>query len=330
MTTAVILGSGFSRCAGLPAQTELSSALLGEEFEDPLNHAITKALRRYLRNVFNWRFSDPLPTLEDIFTLIDLSTGTGHNLGRSFTPKRLRALRRMLIYRVFSILDLRFNHSTEIESFLELVLSEDSRRSTDFVVLNWDIVLERHLEFRNTPMSIDYGVNGEPWAGRQPDFDWRVKIAKVHGSSNWVYCDNCRTVFYDKSNKLALTLRAGLTKADLRLFDSGFVDKVFDTVIGLSSSERGCRICGSAVGPHIATFSYRKSFRTHGFSQSWLAADQILTASNKWVFVGYSLPDADYEFKHLLKTAELKFAARAKPPKEITAVLLDDFSAESK
>jgi hypothetical protein len=36
--------------------------------------------------------------------------------------------------------------------------------------------------------------------------------------------------------------------------------------------------------------------------------------SEKWVFIGYSLPAADYEFKHLLKRVQL---ARAIAPKFI-------------
>lgn len=32
----------------------------------------------------------------------------------------------------------------------------------------------------------------------------------------------------------------------------------------------------------------------------------FLANSDHWVFIGYSLPEADYEFKHLLKSAQLR------------------------
>jgi hypothetical protein len=60
------------------------------------------------------------------------------------------------------------------------------------------------------------------------------------------------------------------------------------------------------VSSHIATFSYRKSFRTHAYSSIWHTAEQILADADHWIFVGYSLPKADYELKHLLKVAQLR------------------------
>lgn len=39
--------------------------------------------------------------------------------------------------------------------------------------------------------------------------------------------------------------------------------------------------------------------------KSWFAAEEILRAANRWVFIGYSLPAADYEFKYLLKRTQL-------------------------
>jgi hypothetical protein len=41
------------------------------------------------------------------------------------------------------------------------------------------------------------------------------------------------------------------------------------------------------------------------YESSWAAAEQLLRDSKTWIFVGYSLPAADYEFKHLLKRVQL-------------------------
>jgi hypothetical protein len=48
------------------------------------------------------------------------------------------------------------------------------------------------------------------------------------------------------------------------------------------------------------------------FHQSWNNAEKLLVNAQRWVFVGYSLPAADYEFKYLLKRIELSRAAN--PP----------------
>jgi hypothetical protein len=324
---AVILGAGFSKCADLPLAKEVSNLLFSDQFNTPLDKTITAAIDEFLKNAFYWKNGDPIPLLEDIFTMIDLSANNGHNLGRKFTPKLLRAIRRFLIYRIFQILDQNYQQSVAINTFLNdrLRLLKESRIA--FVVLNWDIVLERHLE-NFSGIGIDYCVDASPWDGGTGHSSVKAKIAKVHGSSNWVYCDNCHALFYDRYRKLSLKIKAGLVKADLRLFDESITGQSYRRNMEDISEQRSCRHCDCAVGPHIATFSYKKSFRTHAFVNSWLAAEKMLSDASKWVFVGYSLPAADYEFKHLLKIYQLRFAKGKIPTKQIEVVLRDDREAE--
>lgn len=317
--TVFILGAGFSKESGLPVTREFADSLLDPAFAEPLDSVITAALEEFLKNCFCWNNSDALPTFEDMFTMIDLSAGSGHSIGRSFTPKRLRAIRRMLIYRLFAILDRSFHHSENIETILQHFVRKPN--TAHFVVLNWDIVLEKYIDGCFFDAAVDYCVDIAGWHGVYIPPDARtVGVAKIHGSANWVYCDNCRSLFFDRDGKLALHIRAGIQKADFRLFDEGFTNNRFDAAVGLVPSARNCRRCQTAVGSHIATFSMRKSFRTHAFTSSWLAAEQILTKAKNWIFLGYSLPDADFEFKNLLKTCQLKWSDNEKYPKEITVV----------
>jgi hypothetical protein len=138
---AFILGAGFSKCAGLPVQAAFSSLLTSDEFNNEIDIAITKAIKDFLKYVFGWNDKSEIPTLEDIFTFIDLSAGSGHHLGIKYKPNMLRALRRMLIYRTFQILDYRFNYSPDIEKLLRHYTKDECF----FLVMNWDIVLEKHL-----------------------------------------------------------------------------------------------------------------------------------------------------------------------------------------
>jgi len=48
------------------------------------------------------------------------------------------------------------------------------------------------------------------------------------------------------------------------------------------------------------------------FERSWLTTERLLHEAETWIFIGYSLPAADYEFKHLLKHVQL---SRGRPPK---------------
>jgi hypothetical protein len=73
-----------------------------------------------------------------------------------------------------------------------------------------------------------------------------------------------------------------------------------------------CCYCGDVeLSTRIATFSYRKALDFPMFHHSWLLAERKLRNSGRWVFIGYSLPSADFEFKYLLKRVEL--ACRPRP-----------------
>jgi hypothetical protein len=58
----------------------------------------------------------------------------------------------------------------------------------------------------------------------------------------------------------------------------------------------------------------------------WQQAFSVLRDSATWLFIGYSLPDADFEFRHLLKSAEK--AQPAPTRKEIRVILNSDCLAE--
>lgn len=328
--TAFILGAGFSKCAGIPIQAEFSSLLLSDEFSSKLDLAITKNLSTFLKDVFGWRCGRMFPALEDIFTCIDLSAATGHHLGIQYTPKMLRAIRRMAIHRIFSVLDRRIESSSDIEQLLRAYTGEKESLK-GFLVLNWDIVLEKHLARLYPAVVPDYACDASDWrnGGIASADVRRVPICKVHGSSNWVYCENCKTLFYDLDEKLSLRTRAGLIKADFRLFDESFRGALFDSCLGIDPQERNCRICKNMVSTHIATFSYRKSFRTHAYPSIWNKAERLLSEADHWVFIGYSLPKADFEIKHLLKVAQLSMAHQRERRKlKIDVVVKGDSARE--
>jgi len=202
-----------------------------------------------------------------------------------------------------------------------------------FVSLNWDIVLEKYID--RYKYDIDYGIGGisskiennklivEETSSNLPS----INIAKVHGSSNWVYCDNCKKLYYALDEKVAKSVYAGIYVEDIkRFYKPGKTPKQLSEIIRDNAQRKKCPYCESAVGSHIATFSYRKSFRTNYFVNSWSFAEKILDESDKWIFVGYSLPDADYEFKHMLKCVQI----RGNSAKQIHAIVKDDKTAENR
>lgn len=318
MKTAIILGAGFSKNSGLPVQSEIPAQLISDNKEAEVEQVFTKILKKFLKNVYGSSDSSNLPNLDDIFTCIDISTNSGHHLGMKYSPLHLRMIRRILVYRVFSILEGYFRPSDDIKTLIGLLHQKFLRNN--YVVLNWDTLLEKYLLSMYPGIGIDYCNEGLPWqSGKDGAGNQIIKIMKIHGSSNWLYCDNCRTLFYDLYDSIPLYKKAGFKRTDLELFED---------FRGVKNAERlltgnRCNLCGNIVSSHIATFSYRKTFRMNSFPSIWNEAEKALSHSDKWIFIGYSLPDADYEFKHLLKISELKFAHTRKNRLTIDLVLLN-------
>ena len=330
--TTFVLGSGFSKNSGLPVQSEFANLLFANDFTSDLDQVITKTLKEFLNNVFRWSEGDYLPTFEDIFTCIDLSSGKNQNLGIKYDPEALRSIQKMIIYRVFSVLDRRFSFSEDIKKLLRFfVKPTDEGSDSNFIVLNWDIVLEKHLMQLGLQSRIDYCCHSYDWINPVDIQQKGIPVCKMHGSSNWVYCKNCKTLFFDLYRKLSLHTKAGLEKSDIRRFDKTFTKKRFYDALGISAQDRECRSCRNMPSTHIVTFSYIKAFDTRIYSSIWGAAEKLLADSNHWVFIGYSLPEADYELKHLLKLAQLRYAHR-KPLKEkkIDVVVMEDEKAREK
>jgi len=68
------------------------------------------------------------------------------------------------------------------------------------------------------------------------------------------------------------------------------------------------------LSTRLATFTYLKALDFPMFQKSWFFAEKLLRRAQRWIFIGYSLPSADYEFKYLLKRVQL---SRKKEPEII-------------
>jgi len=117
-----------------------------------------------------------------------------------------------------------------------------------------------------------------------------IPIVKIHGSTNWLYCDNCRQLFCfspDESIRIADQL---LRIDDLsRIHPRRHKDTSADEMENLFHRFRELRCtCPGDVplGTRIATFSYRKALDFPMFQKSWFAAEELLRSARRWVFIG--------------------------------------------
>jgi len=319
MPTVFIVGAGFSHYAGLPLQREFTKAILSAEAfkSSSASRHIVEYLKKFVNRTFGPRRSatDPMwPELEDIFTCVDLSANSGHHLGQGYPPARLRTVRRALIVRTIWMHRQEYEKAAKrsdsdwqtFSNFLERINPAENA----FVSLNWDVALEDRITEIRPKLGVSYGEGVTP--ADFPDTGdqiclTRVRVSpplyviKIHGSANWLYCDNCREVFWfppEKSSKVASQL--------LRRDDRKRIQ--YSTTV----KQWRCHRCEKvSLGTRLATFSYRKALDYPMFQTSWRSAELLLRDAQRWVFVGYSLPPADYEFKYLLKRVQL---SRQSPP----------------
>jgi len=328
----LFLGSGFSAALGLPTTAQLSERLLPpseeERWATPHETFITAKIREYWEAVFGWQPGMRPPTLEDHFTQIDLAANSGHHLGAYYDPKKLRAIRRWTIHRVLSQLGpVRGETPTPVKPlFVKLHNAFD----LTVVTTNWDGNAEWCL---NTPPRIpcDLGVNCVDHSG---DTLPRVGVGvlKLHGCASRGYCDCCRDLvplgsFGDISDAVH-RFKLLLKEDDFPPFKNS--EAAAASLARDLQVQPGipCSRCGAPVGFRIGTFSYRKHLDSPAFYAIWDESSIKLRYAEKWLFVGYSLPEADIEIRHLLKSSQL---ARKDPGSlSIEIVLKEDCPAEQR
>lgn len=311
----LIVGAGFSLNAGLPLAGDFTTQLLnlrGLRLDGPSVRQV-KFIRSFVDQVFgegNRRSAKEWPELEDIFTLLDLSANTGHYLGPNYSPADLRVVRRAIIVRMIRMLSQAYARKqkapdsqwTAIESLFERFDGDN----TAVLSMNWDTVFEQGVARNQKLRQVDYGCyatavkfqNGK-LIERRPT-GGTLHILKPHGSINWLYCDACRSTFWvppSETEKVAQTL---------------FQKRDWTPVIGADKIKvpiiltPQCPHCnGKSLGTRFATFSFRKALDFPMHSASWRTAEQFLKGAADWVFIGYSMPPADFDFKHLLKRVQL-------------------------
>lgn len=315
---AYILGAGFSTYAGLPLVSDFTEEMLLPDSKDDPSGDLIGFLKQFIHDAFDHSTGAKAkywPDLEDIFTCIDLSANTGHNLGATYESAKLRTVRRALVARITRMLWKRYERARDRKDEkwekLNLFIKAVDLDRTAFVSMNWDTVLEAQVEeFYKGKVRFTYTGDAVaasfPASGNKLELEVGsgavVQLIKMHGSTNWLYCDNCRRLFWFPSEEAPKIAEQALNRTDWDLIR----ETLGNTVQPWRARNWRCYYCKTVrLGGRIATFSYRKALDFPMFQKSWFEAERALRNAGTWVFIGYSLPAADYEFKYLLKRTQL-------------------------
>lgn len=308
--TVYILGAGFSIEANAPSQEKLIEKIFEVAENDPFvfNDGALDRFETFLRTTLNIpdnRFKE-IP-LEDIFTPLDKCLLNNISF-RNLDVKQVAETRELIYYLIGKTLQhiLRNSPKRYIDTFAEKIVEESKKRlnhnyrdidSVSVISTNWDILLDNSIksildnDFENKCV-VDYcsrissfEINDEsvkPGLEILGKGGYIVKLIKLHGSLNWLTCPKCSRIYVDFYNKIAVD-QYNMHKT-CRHCDKNF---------GLAS--RAHRLQSNLIMP-----TFLKNLESTQYKVLWRAAESEISEADKIVFIGYSLPYADFEMRQLL------------------------------
>lgn len=329
MKTAVFLGAGASAAEGAPIQSDLfkryfkslrrrsARVRLGKS-----ERAIKYQLYDFFKKMFDINVLAPnldnvtFPTFEEVLGVLDLAE-LREEAFRKFEVQdtgwygnRIRVVRQLLVLAMAKTIHDSLKRSKHFHRDLVRNLkNKNLLQDTIFISTNYDILIDNALSSlspRNPVANIDYGVEflsvaGDDWVGHNPQ---AVRLYKLHGSLNWLYCPTCN----------------GLT---LTPYVKGVVSLITDM------PELGgalCRGCAAIMTPIIVPPTFYKDMSRVFLGVIWNKAENVLREVEHIIFCGYSFPDADMHIKYLLKRVQ----TNRHDPKTLKFTVINHHSGKTK
>lgn len=290
--TVFIFGAGASKADNLPTQAEL----LKKYFDSFPRDDYSTELRGYFRDFFGINNVEDnkiiWPTFEEALAMVEIALDKEQSFDASYSAIQLKKIRDGLVICMGRAIEsCQTPDETIHKKFIRKLFWQGHYRENEyvFVSFNYDILLDNALmDMVNRQIYCDYGIK---FANSSPDFkssafpkwatpgDKSVLILKPHGSLNWMQCPAC--------DSLAIS---GDSKS--RIFKTGLVHTV-----------ESCPKDNAAMQFVIEPPSYFKKYKNYYLQTVWAKFHDILAASTKIVFIGYSMPDADVIIKYAIKRA---------------------------
>ena len=195
---AFLIGAGCSVCAGLPLTAALTQEALNSAALDNKTKAILEAIRDLFAGAHDANIEDYLSELIDLLAIADRRTSRGATQktislgGISYSEAILRTAADQIKRGVAAVIERKVSIETH-QNFVRALHrplrpgKSTSGQEVDYLVLNYDTVLEDALALERIPFSdgLDGGVTGW-WSPETFDRDGlAARVYKLHGSINW-------------------------------------------------------------------------------------------------------------------------------------------------
>ncbi len=285
------IGAGFSKACGGPLTDELvawifdeenaATAFLWESGRGDRLRQVREELSTFTRTVFG---EGAHPRLQDILTVLDRAASDSLQV-KAYSLSAIRSLRASIDLSMSWLFEFLF-HQFLMEVPRAFAHCIHLERADAIITSNWDLLLE--WGFRAKGMAFDYGcrcvwcsVSGAmrltPLPAAPKGALPAVPLLKLHGSFNWLFCSRCTHLLAMDGDSLAY------------------------------SEVHSCPMCGgkgrgpeSTVTTETIAPTFIKSYGRLHYAQVWDAAAKELQKADEVIFIGYSLPDDDFEVRALL------------------------------
>lgn len=303
--TVFILGAGFSYPLGIPSQGELLDQILRYTYNDRgLSHCRAK-LKNFIRDVYGLS-SDQMKSLalEDVYTPIHQALVRDEAF-KGKGVKKLREIEKCLNRLIAHVIDngrIRNDgdcppSQSHLYGFVEQLVGDKEAATTSdhfsILSLNWDITLDKALFNAIDPPptlgtfkgAVDYGCHCVAYekdrnlvpgiVARERQGKFSIKLLKLHGSFNWVHCPQCDRLYAHTLEKAGIKAYTGKAK---------------------------CRKCPNEINLNASILlpTFQKDLAKFHYQHIWNQAAIELSEAKRLVFIGYSFPLADFDFRSLI------------------------------
>ncbi|HCW08628.1 MAG TPA: hypothetical protein DGG95_14815 [Cytophagales bacterium] len=315
--TVYILGAGFSMPAGAPSQGGLIKNIFElkkggnarnkieikkwvNDFENFLGNSLCIDRKRMLDVTFEDIFTPLDRCLIDEISFRDMDLKTLDDKREKFYNLIIIALRNSLQNRESPYIEQFAKHLVKLA---RKRLKDEKNDAVSVISTNWDILLDNSIQNlinneakpRNADFSgvVDYccyissldenDSRIKPGLYALGKGRYNVKLLKLHGSMNWLQCPKCQRLFVKF----------------YRFWTGGYV-----------FHKQHCRHCkenfkssdapDTKLRTNLIMPTFLKDLNNFQIKLIWQNAGIELSEADQVVFIGYSLPQADFELRQLL------------------------------
>lgn len=311
MKTVYILGAGFSVEAGTPTQAELLPAAIALHHENPQlfeERRFTEFKSFLLNQLGHSNQNLGSVEIEDIFTPLDRCLSERSQF-RGIDFEKIISVRESIFHVIGRTIQITLDRTDRskqyIDEFAKFLTDKSSSRANgnyrlsdpvSVISTNWDILLDNsiysYILNEGYEAVVDYCCyissrdesddTIKPGLEKLGQGGFNVKLLKLHGSLNWLQCQRCMRLYAKFHRKIGILEYS--RRESCRHCDENFPEEA-----------NNHHLASNLIMP-----TYIKDLSNPQYKIVWQNAGIEISEADELVFIGYSLPNADFEMRQLL------------------------------